>query len=322
MLQISSPMLAALIAFGLAVLAGPGTIYYLRRLKFGQQVRSDGPKTHLEKAGTPSMGGVLILLALAVAVVLTSSMGRDVSIALLATLGYGVIGLLDDGLKIIAKRSLGLRARDKLVGQIGIALLISLFALSQDGLNTSLIVPFVKTSIELHPVVFVIFNILVMVAASNAVNITDGLDGLAAGTTATAALAFAILAWLSGSHDLAVFFAAVAGACLGFAWFNAHPAQVFMGDTGSLGLGAALAAGAILTGTTLFLPIIGGLFVVETLSVIIQVAYFRLTKGKRVFRMAPLHHHFELGGWSETTVMIRFWLLGLVCAAVGLLGAL
>lgn len=268
------------------------------------------------------MGGVLILLALAVAVVLTSSMGRDVSIALLATLGYGVIGLLDDGLKIIAKRSLGLRARDKLVGQIGIALLISLFALSQDGLNTSLIVPFVKTSIELHPVVFVIFNILVMVAASNAVNITDGLDGLAAGTTATAALAFAILAWLSGSHDLAVFFAAVAGACLGFAWFNAHPAQVFMGDTGSLGLGAALAAGAILTGTTLFLPIIGGLFVVETLSVIIQVAYFRLTKGKRVFRMAPLHHHFELGGWSETTVMIRFWLLGLVCAAVGLLGAL
>ncbi|KLU40445.1 MAG: phospho-N-acetylmuramoyl-pentapeptide-transferase [Limnochordia bacterium] len=322
MLQISSPMLAALIAFGLAVLAGPGTIYYLRRLKFGQQVRSDGPKTHLKKAGTPSMGGVLILLALAVAVVLTSSMGRDVSIALLATLGYGVIGLLDDGLKIIAKRSLGLRARDKLVGQIGIALLISLFALSQDGLNTSLIVPFVKTSIELHPVVFVIFNILVMVAASNAVNITDGLDGLAAGTTATAALAFAILAWLSGSHDLAVFFAAVAGACLGFAWFNAHPAQVFMGDTGSLGLGAALAAGAILTGTTLFLPIIGGLFVVETLSVIIQVAYFRLTKGKRVFRMAPLHHHFELGGWSETTVMIRFWLLGLVCAAVGLLGAL
>ncbi|HHT72651.1 MAG TPA: phospho-N-acetylmuramoyl-pentapeptide-transferase [Firmicutes bacterium] len=315
-------MLAALIAFGLAVLAGPGTIYYLRRLKFGQQVRSDGPKTHLKKAGTPSMGGVLILLALAVAVVLTSSMGRDVSIALLATLGYGVIGLLDDGLKIIAKRSLGLRARDKLVGQIGIALLISLFALSQDGLNTSLIVPFVKTSIELHPVVFVIFNILVMVAASNAVNITDGLDGLAAGTTATAALAFAILAWLSGSHDLAVFFAAVAGACLGFAWFNAHPAQVFMGDTGSLGLGAALAAGAILTGTTLFLPIIGGLFVVETLSVIIQVAYFRLTKGKRVFRMAPLHHHFELGGWSETTVMIRFWLLGLVCAAVGLLGAL
>ena len=169
-------MLAALIAFGLAVLAGPGTIYYLRRLKFGQQVRSDGPKTHLKKAGTPSMGGVLILLALAVAVVLTSSMGRDVSIALLATLGYGVIGLLDDGLKIIAKRSLGLRARDKLVGQIGIALLISLFALSQDGLNTSLIVPFVKTSIELHPVVFVIFNILVMVAASNAVNI-GGLDG-------------------------------------------------------------------------------------------------------------------------------------------------
>jgi len=266
------------------------------------------------------MGGVLILAALAAAVVLTSSMSRSVSVALVAALGCGVIGLLDDALKIVAKRSLGLRAREKLAGQAGIALLIALFAWKQ-GEGSSLIIPFVGTEAQLHPVVFVLFNVLVMVAASNAVNITDGLDGLAAGSTAIAALAFAILAWRGGSSDMAIFFAAVAGACLGFTWFNAHPAQVFMGDTGSLGLGAALAAGAILTRTTLFLPIIGGLFVVETLSVIIQVAYFRMTKGKRIFRMAPLHHHFELGGWSETTVMIRFWLVSIVCAVIGLLAA-
>ncbi len=322
MLQNYLPIIAGLIAFGLTVLLGPGTIYYLRKLKFGQQVRSDGPRTHLKKAGTPSMGGVLILAAITIAVVLTSSMGRFVTAALLATLGYGVIGLLDDALKIIGKRSLGLRARDKLVGQIGIALLIGLFAVGREDIGSSLMVPFSHAVLELPPLVFVLLNVFVMVATSNAVNITDGLDGLAAGTTATAALAFAILAWLGGSADMAIFFAAVTGACLGFAWFNAHPAQVFMGDTGALGLGGALAAGAILTRTTLFLPIIGGLFVLETLSVIIQVIYFRITQGKRVFRMAPIHHHFELGGWSETTVMIRFWLISLVCAVLGILGAL
>lgn len=322
MLQNYLPIIAGLIAFGLTVLLGPGTIYYLRKLKFGQQVRSDGPRTHLKKAGTPSMGGVLILAAITIAVVLTSSMGRFVTAALLATLGYGVIGLLDDALKIIGKRSLGLRARDKLVGQIGIALLIGLFAVGREDIGSSLMVPFSHAVLELPPLVFVLLNVFVMVATSNAVNITDGLDGLAAGTTATAALAFAILAWLGGSADMVIFFAAVTGACLGFAWFNAHPAQVFMGDTGALGLGGALAAGAILTRTTLFLPIIGGLFVLETLSVIIQVIYFRITQGKRVFRMAPIHHHFELGGWSETTVMIRFWLISLVCAVLGILGAL
>jgi len=268
------------------------------------------------------MGGILILAALVVAVVLTSSMESQITVALLAALGYGVIGLVDDALKIVAKRSLGLRARDKLVGQIGIGLLVALYALGQEDIGTTLVVPFSGSTLELHPVVFVLFSVFVMVAAGNAVNITDGLDGLAAGTTAAAALAFAVLAWLQGSPDLTGFFAAAAGACLGFAWFNAHPAQVFMGDTGSLGLGAALAAGAILTRTTLFLPIIGGLFVLETLSVILQVIYFRLTKGKRIFRMAPLHHHFELEGWSETTVMIRFWLVGTVMGLIGLLGAL
>ncbi|MGI6150188.1 MAG: phospho-N-acetylmuramoyl-pentapeptide-transferase [Firmicutes bacterium] len=320
--QVYPAIFAALIAFGVSILAGPGTIYYLRRLKLGQQVRADGPKTHLKKAGTPSMGGILILAALVVAVVLTSSMESQITVALLAALGYGVIGLVDDALKIVAKRSLGLRARDKLVGQIGIGLLVALYALGQEDIGTTLVVPFSGSTLELHPVVFVLFSVFVMVAAGNAVNITDGLDGLAAGTTAAAALAFAVLAWLQGSPDLTGFFAAAAGACLGFAWFNAHPAQVFMGDTGSLGLGAALAAGAILTRTTLFLPIIGGLFVLETLSVILQVIYFRLTKGKRIFRMAPLHHHFELEGWSETTVMIRFWLVGTVMGLIGLLGAL
>ncbi len=316
-----SPIVAALIAFGLAVLAGPGTIYFLRRLKFGQQVRSDGPQTHLKKAGTPSMGGILILVAAAVAIVLTSSMGSHVTIALLAALGYGAIGLIDDSLKIIAKRSLGLRARDKLVGQIGLAVLLALYALKHEDIGSSLLIPFTNSVLELGPISYVLLSVFVMVGTTNAVNITDGLDGLAAGSTAIASLAFAVLAWFQGNIDLTIFFTAIAGACLGFAWFNAHPAQVIMGDTGSLGLGAALAAGAILTGTTLFLPIIGGLFVIETLSVIIQVVYFRLTKGRRVFRMAPLHHHFELTGWHETTVTLRFWLIALVFAVIGLLAS-
>ncbi|NLM39729.1 MAG: phospho-N-acetylmuramoyl-pentapeptide-transferase [Firmicutes bacterium] len=319
--QVFSPITAALIAFGLAVLAGPGTIYFLRRLKFGQQVRSDGPQTHLKKAGTPSMGGVLILAAAAVAVLLTSSMGSHITVALLATLGYGVIGLVDDSLKIIAKRSLGLRARDKLVGQIGLAVLVALYALNQSDIGPKLIVPFTTSVVELGPISYVLLSAFVMVGTTNAVNITDGLDGLAAGSTAIASLAFAVLAWFQGNADISIFFTATAGACLGFAWFNAHPAQVIMGDTGSLGLGAALATGAILTGTTLFLPIIGGLFVIETLSVIIQVVYFRLTKGRRVFRMAPLHHHFELTGWHETTVTMRFWLIALVFAVIGLLAS-
>ena len=317
-----APFVSALIAFGLTLLVGPRTIQYLHRLKFGQQIRSDGPQTHLKKAGTPSMGGIIILFGLTVGVVLVRQVSDHVALALFATLGFGVLGFVDDLIKIVAKRSLGLRAREKLVGQIGISLLVASYAYTRPDIGTELLIPFSESTLSMPPLIFIIFTVIVMVGTANAVNLTDGLDGLAAGATAIAAVAFGIIAFLLGHMDLAVFAGALGGACLGFSWFNAHPAQVFMGDTGSLGLGAALGSIAVLTRTSLFLPIIGGLFVIETLSVILQVVYFKLTKGRRLFKMAPLHHHFELLGWAEPKVMIRFWLIALVFAVVGLLAIL
>ncbi len=317
-----APFVSALIAFGLTLLVGPKTIQYLHRLKFGQQIRSDGPQTHFKKAGTPSMGGIIILFGLIVGVVLVRQISDHVALALFATLGFGILGFVDDLIKIVAKRSLGLRAREKLVGQIGISLLVALYAYNRPDIGTELLIPFSESTVSMPPLLFIIFTVIVMVGTANAVNLTDGLDGLAAGATAIAAVAYGIIAFLLGHVDLAVFAGALGGACLGFSWFNAHPAQVFMGDTGSLGLGAALGSIAVLTRTSLFLPIVGGLFVIETLSVILQVIYFKLTKGRRLFKMAPLHHHFELLGWAEPKVMIRFWLIALVFAVIGLLAIL
>ncbi len=310
------PLFSGLLAFVLSLAAGPRTIHYLGKLKLGQQVRGDGPKTHLSKAGTPTMGGILMVMAIVAAVLVFPPLTDNKIVLLFATLGYGVIGFLDDFIKVVAKRSLGLRAREKLVGQFGVALLVALYASARVG--TDLLVPFWDKTVVLPAVVYIIFTTLVLVGAANAVNITDGLDGLAAGSTAISASALAIIYHYLGYPDLSLFSGAVAGACLGFVWFNAPPAQVFMGDTGSLALGAALGAGAVLSKTSLFLPIIGGLFVIETLSVIIQVLYFRLTKGQRLFRMAPLHHHFELLGVPESKVMARFWLVALVFAVLGL----
>jgi len=235
---------------------------------------------------------------------------------LLSTVGFGLIGFLDDYIKVVAKRSLGLRAREKLVGQFGLAALVAIYAASRVG--TEFIVPFWTGTITLPTVLYVPFTIFVLVGVVNAVNLTDGLDGLAAGSTAIGAAAFAVIFLLLGHSDLSMFTSALAGACLGFIWFNGPPAQVIMGDTGSFALGAALATGAVLSRTSLFLPIIGGLFVLETVSVMLQVLYFRATKGRRLFRMAPLHHHFELVGWAESKVMIRFVLMSLVFAVLGL----
>lgn len=310
------PLLSGLLAFVLSLAAGRKTIHYLSRLKLGQQVRGDGPKTHLAKAGTPTMGGILIVLAIVIAVVVFPPITDSKIVLLFATLGYGVIGFLDDFIKIVAKRSLGLRAREKLVGQFGVALLVALYASARVG--TDLLVPFWGKTIVLPTILYIVFTTLVLVGAANAVNITDGLDGLAAGSTAISASAVALVCDFLGYSDLSLFCGAVAGACLGFVWFNAPPAQVFMGDTGSLALGAALGTAAVLSKTSLLLPLIGGLFVIETLSVIIQVVYFRLTKGQRLFRMAPLHHHFELLGVPESRVMTRFWLVALVFAVLGL----
>ena len=311
------PMFSGLLAFAFSLVFGPAVIRRLQRLKVGQVIRSDGPKTHQAKAGTPTMGGVLIVLCTVAAILLTARPLTDSTvIMLLSTVGFGLIGFLDDYIKVVAKSSLGLRARDKLVGQFGLAALVAIYAASRVG--TEFIVPFWTGTITLPTVLYVPFTIFVLVGVVNAVNLTDGLDGLAAGSTAIGAAAFAVIFLLLGHSDLSMFTSALAGACLGFIWFNGPPAQVIMGDTGSFALGAALATGAVLSRTSLFLPIIGGLFVLETVSVMLQVLYFRATKGRRLFRMAPLHHHFELVGWAESKVMIRFVLMSLVFAVLGL----
>lgn len=266
------------------------------------------------------MGGILIVAATTVSALVFTRGHVKVLYGLLAMLGFALIGLIDDFIIVVAKRSLGLRARYKLVGQIILGIAVSLYALSSPELGSTILIPFTGKALGLSPWVFVVLATTTIVGTANAVNFTDGLDGLAAGTTAIAAVAYALMAIGLNDWELAAFAAAIAGACLGFTWFNAHPAQVIMGDTGSLGLGAALGVLAILTRTELFLVIIGGVFVIETLSIILQVSYFRLTGGRRIFRMAPLHHHFELAGWPETKIVFRFWILAFVFAVLGLAG--
>ncbi|MDK2930125.1 MAG: phospho-N-acetylmuramoyl-pentapeptide-transferase [Bacillota bacterium] len=309
---------AALVAIATVIAIGPVSIKILRRMKFGQSIRSNGPATHLAKAGTPTMGGIMILIGVFVATLLFAPRALGPAWALFITLGFGAIGLADDFIIVVARRSLGLRARYKLVAQIILAGLLGLFVAARPEFGTTVSIPFLSQRVDLG-LGYVVFAILVVIGASNAVNLTDGLDGLAAGTVAIAALTYGIIAMQKGAGDIAVFAFALAGACVGFAWFNCHPAQVIMGDTGSLALGAALGCLAILTKTEILLVVIGGVFVVEALSVIIQVTYFRLTGGRRIFRMSPLHHHFELSGWQEPKVVTRFWILGLVFSVLGML---
>lgn len=303
------------VSFLLAVILGPLTIPLLRRLKFGQQVRDDGPKAHLKKAGTPTMGGTIILLAFTLAFLKFSVMDTDFYVLLIATLGFGLIGFLDDYIKIVFRRSLGLTARQKLIGQLFCAVLICIL-LWQSGHSTVISIPGTALGLDFGWFYYP-FIVLMMLAVSNAVNFTDGLDGLLSGTSAIAFSAFALIAMQASEISAAVSAAAMVGAVLGFLVFNAHPAKVFMGDTGSLGIGGAIAAIAILTKTELLIIVIGGIFVIEMLSVIIQVVSFK-TRGKRVFKMSPIHHHFELCGWSEWRVVITFWLAGIVLAGLGL----
>lgn len=303
------------VSFILAVILGPLTIPLLRRLKFGQQVRDDGPQGHLKKAGTPTMGGAIILLAFTLAFLKFSVTDIDFYVLLIATLGFGLIGFLDDYIKIVFKRSLGLTARQKLIGQLACSAVICVLLWQSDH-STVLAVPGTSWGLDLGWFYYP-FIILMMLAISNAVNFTDGLDGLLSGTSAIALAAFALIAMQLSEIAAAVCAAAMIGAVLGFLVFNAHPAKVFMGDTGSLGIGGAIGAIAILTKTELLFLVIGGIFVIEMLSVVIQVVSFK-TRGKRVFKMSPIHHHFELSGWSEWRVVITFWLAGIVLAGLGL----
>lgn len=309
-------LFGAALSFIVVLVLAPRMIPLLHRLKFGQVVREDGPSRHQAKTGTPTMGGVLILAAAIVGVLATAELSRTTWLMLATTLAFGLLGFWDDYIKVVLKRNLGLKARQKLLGQIVISGVFAVVASTVLQRGTGIWVPWVDVTMDVG-VLFYLLVFLVLVGATNAVNLTDGLDGLAAGTSIIAMTVYATIAWWLGKNDVAVFFCIMSGATAGFLVFNRHPARIFMGDTGSLALGGALAAGAILTGTEFILVLVGGVFVMEAMSVILQVASFKST-GKRIFRMSPLHHHFELGGWSETKVVGMFWGLGVLFGLAGL----
>ncbi|WP_099352337.1 phospho-N-acetylmuramoyl-pentapeptide-transferase [Fredinandcohnia onubensis] len=307
------------IGFIISVILSPIFIPFLRRLKFGQSIREEGPKSHQKKSGTPTMGGIIILVSILLTTLLVSNRLGELSVTtyllLFVTIGYGVLGFLDDFIKVVLKRNLGLTSRQKLFGQIVIAI-IFYFIFKQNNFSTAISIPGTDFEFDLK-LLYVLLLIVWLVGFSNAVNLTDGLDGLVSGTAAIAFGAFAVLAWNQAQYDVAIFCVAVVGAVLGFLVFNANPAKVFMGDTGSLALGGAIATVAIMLKLEILLLLIGGVFVIETLSVIIQVISFKTT-GRRVFRMSPLHHHYELVGWSEWRVVVTFWTVGLLCAILGI----
>jgi phospho-N-acetylmuramoyl-pentapeptide-transferase len=330
---------ASLTALLIVLFLGPWMIERLRRLQIGQHIREEGPQAHKAKAGTPTMGGVLVLVGILVPTLLWADLTNlKIWIVVAATLAFGAIGFADDYIKVVRKRSLGLTARRKLLLQfaVGLAVGLAVYFLAQvepREYSTRVVFPFFKQIVPDLGVLYVVFAILLLTLSSNAVNLTDGLDGLAIGTTLVAAAAFTGLAYVSGharfadyldllfrpgTGELTVFCGAMVGASMGFLWWNCYPAQVFMGDVGSLALGGALGTVAILIKQELLLFVVGGLFMVEAFSVMLQVASFRLT-GKRVFRMSPLHHHFELVGWKEPQIIIRFWIVAFVFALFSLM---
>lgn len=302
-------------AFIVCALIGPVLIPYLHKLKFGQSIRECGPASHMKKSGTPTMGGLMMLAALFLAL-FWGKFTPHVLIALVLTLGHALIGFIDDYIKVVMKRNLGLTAKQKFLLQFILAGAYVYFAETHLQ-NTSLWVPLLNVHLDFGWAYYALAFIL-LVGTTNAVNLTDGLDGLVSFVSIPVTLAYAYIAYMQGMLDVSGFALGLTGACLGFLLFNRHPAQVFMGDTGSLALGGGVAALALLTHTELLLVIIGGIYVAEATSVIIQVGYFRLTGGKRFFRMAPLHHHFELGGWDEVKVVRVFTLISLLLSAVGL----
>ncbi len=332
---------AAVTALLICFYVGPRIIHQLRERLIGQTIRKEGPQTHLKKAGTPTMGGLIVLLAVLVPTLLWARPNLNVILVLIATVWMGAVGFLDDYLKVVKKLPKGLIGRYKIVGQVSLGLVVgcviyfsSSFSTAFEGIETLTTVPFFKNYEFDFGWLYIPMVIFIITAVSNAVNLTDGLDGLAIGLVAISAIAWAGISYLSGRVDFSdylnilylpgagevtVFCAALIGAALGFLWFNTHPAQVFMGDTGSLALGSAIATLAIVLKKELLLPIICGVFMAETLSVIIQVWYFKRTGGKRIFKMAPIHHHFELKGWSEPQVVVRFWIIGILLALLSLL---
>ncbi len=327
--------LAVLTALFFSLLLGPWIIGKLRRLSLTQHIRDDGPKAHMGKAGTPTMGGILIIVCILLAVLMWGDLSNIyVWTMIISLMGFGGIGFLDDYLKIVRKSHKGLRAYQKFGLQITMALCIGIFLYMnpKDPYNDILSIPFFKKWLIELGLLYIPFSVLVIVGSSNAVNLTDGIDGLAIGLVAVAVLANAVLVYISGHKGLAqylqvlflpgtgeltVFCGAMLGASLGFLWYNSYPADVFMGDVGSLGLGGALGTLAVITKHEIVLAVVGGIFVIETISVILQVASFKTT-GRRIFKMAPIHHHFELKGWPEPKVIVRFWIIGIMLALLSL----
>ena len=326
-------VMAAGLALIITLVLGPLLIPVLRTLKFGQNIRDDGPKRHLKKAGTPTMGGMIFLVGIIISALITSEKPTSLEMVTMVgiTLGYGFIGFIDDFIKVVMHRSLGLRAYQKLIGQFILAFILMWVSIHWLGRGTDIAVPFTSVHWDLGLFYYILIS-LVIVVMVNAVNFTDGLDGLAAGSTMMAGIGYVVIALLASTQgggvavlahdtDMAVFAAALVGGTLGFLRFNTYPARVFMGDTGSLALGGALVSLAVLTKSELVLIVVGGLFAIEALSVIIQVISFQTT-GNRVFRMSPIHHHFELGGWNEWKVVLVFWSVGVICAVVGIMAYL
>lgn len=308
-------MYSGLTGLAISLVMGPFLLPLLKKWKFGQTIRDEGPKRHMEKSGTPTMGGILFVTGAVVSVLMFASPDSQMALFLIAILGFGGIGFLDDFIKVVLKRNLGLRAWQKIALQLLVALVIA--AMGSIHVGTELWVPFLKVQWDLG-LFYIPFQVFVLLSFVNAVNLTDGLDGLAAGVSVWVFSIFIVLAQMFSWNSVGIFASAVVGSLLGFLPYNIHPAKVFMGDTGSMALGGALGALIVITATPLILLIGGGVFFLETLSVAMQVVYFKVTKGKRIFKMTPIHHHFELSGWSEWKVVGIFWLVAALFSLLAL----
>ena len=325
---------AAITALVICFVAGPWLIRRLQDLQIGQTIRTDGPDSHLAKKGTPTMGGILIIFAVTISTLLWANLLVGyIWIVIMVLVGFGLIGFLDDYRKLTRQNSRGVPGKVRLAAEIGIALFVSVILYIKPGFSAQVTIPFFKTALPNIGWGYVLLSTFIIVGAANAVNLTDGLDGLAIGPAITCFMTYLLFAYfagnikiaaylqipyVAGTGELAVFCGAIVGAGIGFLWYNAYPAQIFMGDVGSLSLGGSLGALAILTKQEILLAIVGGIFVLETFSVIFQVGWFKISNGKRIFRMAPLHHHFELKGWAEPKVIVRFWIISVLLALVAI----
>ena len=325
---------AAITALLICFIAGPWLIGKLKSLQIGQEIREDGPRSHLSKKGTPTMGGILVIFAVVISTLLWANLLDEyIWFVIMVTVGYGLIGFMDDYRKLTSGSSRGISGKARLAGEIVIAVFFSIVLYLKPGFTTNVTIPFFKTVLPDLGWGYVLLSTFIIVGTANAVNLTDGLDGLAIGPAITSFMTYLLFAYLAGNikianylqipyiagvGELSIFCGAVIGAGIGFLWYNSYPAEVFMGDVGSLSLGGALGTMAVLTKQEILLVIVGGLFAVETFSVIFQVGWFKLTRGRRIFRMAPLHHHFELKGWAEPKVIVRFWIVSILLALLAI----